>query len=137
MPYRWPYRSTRCPDRPYAAIQHVTRRITMSLPVRRAKLRLEEKSKKVQDVIQRLRSRVCTLESMQDSLLTELMEEKANLISAIHSVENSVLGKIYDAQCSLETMFDRQKTICSNIIESANKTVCQLYTCSTCGLGQV
>ncbi len=98
----------------------------MSLPsksVRRAKLRLEEKSKKIQDVIQRLHSRVCTLESMQDSFLTELMEEKSNFISAIHTVEKSVLGKISDAQCSLETMFDRQRTICRQIIESANTTV--------------
>ena len=87
-----------------------------------ARLRLQEKSKKVEDVIQRLENRLHAIESVHHAMREELQDRQQSLLAEVRAaIESYVQLKFSDALTSLQNVFDQQRSVFEHIIHSAKK----------------
>ena len=85
------------------------------------KQRLEQKSKKLEDVIDRLCHRILWLESVQYSVYKELQGEKERLVPEIENIKTLLERHFTEAFASLQCIFDKQRNVCKQIIQHAKE----------------
>ncbi len=82
---------------------------------------LEQKSKKLEGVIQRLDHRIKWLESIQFSVYNELQRENEYMVPRIKYVVTMLETKFTEAFLTVQCNFSKQQTVCKRIIQHANE----------------
>ena len=91
-----------------------------------AKARLKEKSKKMEEMVERLETRLKSLEELKSTTDEKLQLEKDTIINSMRTLEVIVSEKFEKVSSSLHNILDQQGQFCKRIMSDAHEVTWKL-----------